>query len=364
MCVCDTKLFLTTTSLSTTPNLTAIYINICIQAAHVKNVDARNADFRRIASELEATILGNEKEIGGDRKKSSRNSPSRPSQFFSSYSSSKKKNGGDDDGGDGDGDCGENLMKSMDHIFFCGDLNYRIDLPREVTEQKILEMRSIINSSSSVSNEDARVAASALSSSVLEDKEKEHLLATLRLDLLRHDQLLQQISEGRVFPNFTEGEIRFPPTFKFDKGSSSSDDSYDTSYKQRIPAWTDRILHRPFGVKVLEYDSVPTSTSSDHRPVYGTYLVDMVGRKRRRNDDEQKKDGDNTDDGSEKKMGRRKESNKRRISRRSADDANGSRRRTKSTLKNGSRRRKIGLSVDSGTGGSRMKTKKRGNRKP
>eukprot|EP00957_Ditylum_brightwellii_P057411 4353111-Ditylum_brightwellii.AAC.1 len=57
----------------------------------------------------------------------------------------------------------------------------------------------------------------------------------LRLNLLRYDQLLKTISEGRAFPNFAEGKITFPPTFKFDKGTPS----YDTSHKQRIPAWTD-----------------------------------------------------------------------------------------------------------------------------
>jgi len=279
----------------------------CHLAAHVKNVDARNADYWRIANELEAHILGDEKELGG--RKNSRNSP--PSQFVSSHTSSKKKNG--------DGDGGKNLMKSMDHIFFCGDLNYRIDLPREITEQKILDMRSIIKSSSSLSlsNDDGIMPSTSSSSSSLtdDDEEKRHLLETLRLDLLRHDQLIQAVSEGRAFPGLTEGEIRFPPTFKFDKGSP---DAYDASYKQRIPAWTDRILHRPFGVRVLDYNSVPTSTSSDHRPVYGTYLVDMLGRKR--NDE---KDGDNY--GSET-MVRRKKSRKRRTSRKA--DTDGSRSRT------------------------------------
>ena len=58
--------------------------------------------------------------------------------------------------------------------------------------------------------------------------------------LLRQDQLLQTISSGRAFTNFCEGKVTFLPTFKFDKGTSD----YDTLHKQRIPAWTGRIVFR------------------------------------------------------------------------------------------------------------------------
>lgn len=43
---------------------------------------------------------------------------------------------------------------------------------------------------------------------------------------------------GNVFKNFIEGPICFPPTYKYDVFS----DDYDTSEKQRAPAWTDRVL--------------------------------------------------------------------------------------------------------------------------
>jgi len=313
----------------------------CHLAAHVKNVEARNADYWRIVGELEAHMLGVEKELVGRTKL--RHSPS--SQFLSPHSLSLSSSASSEGSLSKRKNVvvGDNLMKSMDHIFFCGDLNYRIDLPREVIEQKILEMRSIVESSS----QDSDMVTPTTSSTLKEDDEKKHLLGTLRLDLLRHDQLLQMMSEGRAFPDLTEGEIRFPPTFKFDKGSP---DMYDTSYKQRIPAWTDRILHRPFGVKVLDYNSVPSATSSDHRPVYGTYLVNMLGRK-----SNHEKDGDY--DGSNNKM-RRKTSRKKRNS---LKQDNGSRRRTKSFSKSGGKRGSTGSSVGT-TVGNRKKRKKRSNR--
>jgi hypothetical protein len=52
---------------------------------------------------------------------------------------------------------------------------------------------------------------------------------------------------------FCEGKINFPPTYKFDKGTLL----YDTSKKQRVPSWTDRIIWRDNinSSKLLEYDA-------------------------------------------------------------------------------------------------------------
>jgi hypothetical protein len=184
-------------------------------AAHVKNVDARNGDFKRIISELEAQA---------------------PPRFLR-----PKRN---PDGSPGDCD-GSHLLNSMDHVFFAGDLNYRIDLPREHVERCIIDIKD----------------------NQLNDRHEE--VDGLMNKLLRRDQLLQTIASGRAFSQFSEGKITFLPTFKFDKGTQN----YDTSHKQRVPAWTDRILFRSNKVKVLEYQSVPDALHSDHRPVFGTFQV-------------------------------------------------------------------------------------------
>lgn len=149
-------------------------------------------------------------------------------------------------------------MDSVDRVFFCGDLNYRVDLPREVAENTVNEM----------------VVAERIRQDDSSSDDSSRQVETLREKLLLHDQLLQTVADGRAFPGFAEGKISFPPTFKFDKNSKD----YDTSHKQRIPAWTDRILFKPFGVRVLEYTSVEDATHSDHRPVFGQYRVSMQGR--------------------------------------------------------------------------------------
>jgi phosphatidylinositol-bisphosphatase len=198
-------------------------------AAHVKNFEARDADFWRIASEMEAQA---------------------PPQFLPPKVTSQESTG-------------SYLMDSMDRIFFCGDLNYRVDLAREHTEYTVSEMARLFQST---------------------DADSKRKAQDLRQELLRHDQLLCTIAEQRAFPGFAEGKITFPPTFKFNKGSSD----YDTSHKQRIPAWTDRVLFKPQGTRVVEYDSVQDALHSDHRPVFATFRVAMQGRelvkpKRQRN---------------------------------------------------------------------------------
>jgi len=209
-------------------------------AAHVKNVHARNDDFWRILSELEM-------------KSPPRFLPPKDRLELSDHRKKDERRGDLSSGadilmGDDTGYGGRHLLDSMDHIFFCGDLNYRVDLPREYTEH------------------------------VLKEEKKDNIQ-----DLLIYDQLLSAISRRDAFPDFHEGKIAFAPTFKFDKGTKT----YDTSHKQRIPAWTDRILFKQrlstqgdangFGVNVLQYDCANEATHSDHRPVYGTFLVGMGG---------------------------------------------------------------------------------------
>lgn len=83
-----------------------------------------------------------------------------------------------------------------------------------------------------------------------------------------------------MFVNYNEGEINFPPTYKYDLFS----DDYDTSDKCRAPAWTDRILfrkrreggHNPG--KVIYYGRAELK-QSDHRPVIAFIDIDIQDTK-------------------------------------------------------------------------------------
>lgn len=57
------------------------------------------------------------------------------------------------------------------------------------------------------------------------------------------DQLRREMAGGRGFRFMHEAAISFAPTYKFDKGDPAPL-AYDSSEKQRVPAWCDRILFR------------------------------------------------------------------------------------------------------------------------
>lgn len=115
-----------------------------------------------------------------------------------------------------------------DYKFLCGDLNFRIDLNGRIVRHLVSE--KAYN------------------------------------DLLESDQLLQAFREG-LLPGYKESKISFPPTYKFDKGT----DIYDTSKKQRVPAWCDRIVYNG-DTEALVYNSLNIRTS-DHRPVIAEFLL-------------------------------------------------------------------------------------------
>ncbi|KAH3686308.1 hypothetical protein WICPIJ_002670 [Wickerhamomyces pijperi] len=131
---------------------------------------------------------------------------------------------------------GNRKILNHDASFWMGDFNFRIDLDNDT-------VRSLIE---------------------LGDYSR----------LLDHDQLIKGMNQNRTFQFFQELDINFAPTYKFDKGT----DNYDSSEKQRIPAWTDRIVvaHRGNRIKQLSYQSAPEIKLSDHKPVYAVFKVGVT----------------------------------------------------------------------------------------
>nr|ODN92411.1 phosphatidylinositol phosphate phosphatase [Cryptococcus depauperatus CBS 7841] len=79
--------------------------------------------------------------------------------------------------------------------------------------------------------------------------------------LLGADQMLNAVDEGEIFMGYDEGPIRF---------NDNGTENYDTSEKQRIPSWTDRILFKGSSLRLKEYARAELMTS-DHRPVYAIF---------------------------------------------------------------------------------------------
>ncbi|XP_051891433.1 inositol polyphosphate 5-phosphatase Ka isoform X2 [Pristis pectinata] len=107
------------------------------------------------------------------------------------------------------------------------------------------------------------------------------------------DQLNKAKKMEPVLSGFLEGPLLFKPTYKFNLDSTD----YDTSEKRRKPAWTDRILWRvkeccqdegsehqrsdakkPIGVALNTYNSQMEYGVSDHKPVLGTFCLELEKR--------------------------------------------------------------------------------------
>ncbi|KAM0852532.1 hypothetical protein ACQ4PT_051701 [Festuca glaucescens] len=102
--------------------------------------------------------------------------------------------------------------------------------------------------------------------------------------LFEKDQLKVERDAGRVFKGWNEGKIYFAPTYKYSCNSDAyAGETATSNKKRRTPAWCDRILWRGDGTSQLSYYR-GESKFSDHRPVCGTFIVEVeaLDRKARR----------------------------------------------------------------------------------
>ena len=134
-------------------------------------------------------------------------------------------------------------------VFFFGDLNYRLV---ELTNMQVKEICS-------------RKDYERL-------KPFDELITAFKRHGRANNNEDQDELQYQFYRDFTEGHINFAPTYKYDKRSQI----YDTSKKQRVPAWCDRILWKIADNESQEIvqkslNCAQECNFSDHRPVMAQF---------------------------------------------------------------------------------------------
>lgn len=92
--------------------------------------------------------------------------------------------------------------------------------------------------------------------------------------LLESDQLMLAKRENKAFYLWTEPEIKFSPSYRFDRGSMAFSEE-----KMRTPSYCDRVLYRckaNTSPTVTNYDCCHELQTSDHHPVWASFEVDTL----------------------------------------------------------------------------------------
>ena len=125
------------------------------------------------------------------------------------------------------------LSSQFHHVFFMGDLNYRIEMEGAEAEPLVQQKNW--------------------------------------LELLNQDQLLTEMRESGLLHGFKEAPITFPPTYRYKVGG--------TDYMRdrgRAPSYTDRILVKSTensDIKCTSYEAAETVKTSEHFPVSATFQI-------------------------------------------------------------------------------------------
>uniref|UniRef100_A0A8C6NJ13 phosphatidylinositol-3,4,5-trisphosphate 5-phosphatase n=1 Tax=Nothobranchius furzeri TaxID=105023 RepID=A0A8C6NJ13_NOTFU len=141
---------------------------------------------------------------------------------------------------------GFDISLRFTHLFWCGDLNYRLDLD----VQDILKHVS--------------------------KREFEELMCA--------DQLTRERHKRKAFFNFKEEKIAFPPTYRYERGSRDCYlwQKYKTSgVRVNVPSWCDRILWKSYPethIICSAYGCTDDIFTSDHSPVFATFQVGVMSQ--------------------------------------------------------------------------------------
>ncbi|KDQ17928.1 hypothetical protein BOTBODRAFT_63676 [Botryobasidium botryosum FD-172 SS1] len=123
------------------------------------------------------------------------------------------------------------------HLFFFGDLNFRLSLPPSITREVVLDKMGTL-----AGREEAK----------------------------QWDELSLKRKEGVVLAGMNEGEFwKFPCSYKFIVGEENA---YS---KKRFPAWTDRIFYATHASTItpLIYTTIHSYTTSDHKPITALLFI-------------------------------------------------------------------------------------------
>jgi phosphatidylinositol-3,4,5-trisphosphate 5-phosphatase 2 len=140
---------------------------------------------------------------------------------------------------------GMDMLNQFHHVFWLGDLNYRLDFGA-LDEKPLIPDR-------------------AFWATIVKQ-----IHANRWKDLVKYDELRKEKADLHVLTGFKEGEITFPPTFKMQRDFL---DHYD---QKRMPAWCDRVLWKTLQgcqSSLISYFSAPSIQTSDHKPVGATFKL-------------------------------------------------------------------------------------------
>ncbi|XP_038671329.1 phosphatidylinositol 3,4,5-trisphosphate 5-phosphatase 1-like [Scyliorhinus canicula] len=136
------------------------------------------------------------------------------------------------------------ITNRFTHLFWLGDLNYRVELPSQEADNIVEKI-----------------------------KQQQYQ------ELLTKDQLIMEKNTKKVFLQFGEEEITFPPSYRYERDTR---DIYNyikqkaTGLKYNLPSWCDRVLWKSYpNVHVMcqSYGCTTDIVTSDHSPVFATFEV-------------------------------------------------------------------------------------------
>ncbi|KAM6921746.1 phosphatidylinositol 3,4,5-trisphosphate 5-phosphatase 1 [Xenentodon cancila] len=141
------------------------------------------------------------------------------------------------------------ITHQFTHLFWLGDLNYRVELPSAEAENMVAKI-----------------------------KQQQYQ------ELLSKDQLSMERREGKVFLHFEEEEITFAPTYRFERDTREKyayTKAKATGTKYNLPSWCDRVLRKSFPlvhVVCQAYGCTNDIMTSDHSPVFASFEVGVASQ--------------------------------------------------------------------------------------